>query len=35
VASYVSRAVFYALILGQFSLQIYFARLFHAGGWAF
>ena len=35
VASYVSRAAFYALILGQFSLQIYFARLFHAGGWAF
>jgi hypothetical protein len=35
VASYVSRAAFYALVLGQFSLQIYFARLFHAGGWAF
>jgi hypothetical protein len=35
VASYVSRAAFYTLVLGQFSLQIYFARLFHAGGWAF
>jgi hypothetical protein len=30
-----SQAAFYALILGQFSLQIYFARLFHTGGWAF
>jgi len=29
------QAAFYALILGQFSLQIYFARIFHAGGWAF
>ena len=35
IASYVARAAVYALILGQFSLQIYFARLFHAGGWAF
>ena len=33
--SYMSQAAFYALILGQFSLQIYFARIFHAGGWAF
>ena len=33
--SYVRKAVFGALILGQFSLQIYFARVFHAGGWAF
>jgi hypothetical protein len=35
LASHVSRAVFYALILSQFSLQLYFGRLFHAGGWAF
>lgn len=35
MASYVSRAAFCALIIGQLSLQIYFARLFHAGGWAF
>jgi hypothetical protein len=35
MASYFSRAAFYALILGQFSLQIYFARIFHTGGWAF
>jgi len=24
-----------AITIGQFSLQIYFARIFHAGGWAF
>jgi hypothetical protein len=35
VTSYLSRAAFYALVLGQLSLQIYFARFFHAGGWAF
>jgi hypothetical protein len=35
VASYLSRAAYCALILSQFLLQIYFARLFHAGGWAF
>ncbi len=35
MAAYFARAAFYALILGQFSLQIYFARIFHAGGWAF
>ena len=35
MTSYFSRAIFYALMLGQFSLQIYFARVFHAGGWAF
>ena len=32
---YLSRAAYYAVLLSQFSLQIYFARLFHAGGWAF
>jgi hypothetical protein len=35
MTSYLSRAAFYALMLGQFSLQIYFARVFHSGGWAF
>ena len=35
MTSYISRAAFCGLILGQISLQIYFARLFHAGGWAF
>jgi hypothetical protein len=35
MAAYFSRAAYYALILAQFSLQIYFARIFHAGGWAF
>jgi hypothetical protein len=34
-ASYFSRAAFCAITIGQFSLQIYFARIFHAGGWAF
>jgi len=34
-ASYFSRAAFCAIAIGQFSLQIYFARIFHAGGWAF
>jgi hypothetical protein len=29
------QGAFYALVLAQFSLQIYFARIFHAGGWAF
>jgi hypothetical protein len=29
------RAAFYALIVAQFLLQIYFARAFHAGAWAF
>jgi hypothetical protein len=29
------QAAFYALVLVQFSLQIYFARIFHTGGWAF
>jgi hypothetical protein len=33
--SYISRAAFFALIFGQFTLQIYFARVFHTGGWAF
>ena len=33
--SYVSRAAFYALILGQFWLQVYFARVFHTGGGGF
>jgi len=35
MTSYFSRTAFYALMVGQFSLQIYFARVFHAGGWAF
>lgn len=33
--SNLSQAAFYALIFAQFSLQIYFARIFHSGGWAF
>lgn len=35
MTSYFSTAVFYALMLGQFLLQVYFARAFHNGGWAF
>jgi hypothetical protein len=35
IVSNMSRAAFYTLILAQFSLQIYFARIFHTGGWAF
>lgn len=35
VGRYFSKAAFYTLTLAQFSLQIYFARLFHGGGWAF
>jgi hypothetical protein len=32
---YCSHAIFWALTVSQFALQIYFARLFHSGGWAF
>ena len=35
IVRYLSGAAFYALTVGQFSLQIYFARAFHAGAWAF
>ena len=35
IVSYLCGAAFYALTIAQFSLQIYFARLFHSGAWAF
>ena len=35
MTSYLYKGAFYALTIAQFSLQIYFARIFHSGEWAF